>query len=137
MPKYGSPDFKVEVDGTDTTGGNLVDLSAYVDTVNELNIEAMLQEGHGFGKSWVEQLYTGMKKGNDLTLEGFYDDTATTGPHAVLNSLGSSRQVKLTWGGSKTSTFAVVIKNYVRKPVRGELTRFSCTLSPSGEVTEA
>ena len=135
--KYGSPDLTIEVDSTDETGSDMIDLSEYVDTINELNIEAMLQEGHGFGESWVKQLFTGVKQGNDLTLEGFYDDTATSGPDAVLKAIGETRQVAITWGGTNKSTFSAVIKNYVRKPVRNELTKYSCTLAPSGEIEEA
>jgi len=133
MTKYGSPDLTITVE--DATASSQ-DLTQYIDTINELNIEALLQEGHAFGDDWVKQLFTGVKRGNDLTVEGFYDDTASTGPDAVLNSIGDTREVVITWGGTKTSTFDAVIKNYVRKPVRGELTRFSCTLAITGEVSE-
>ena len=133
MTKYGSPHLKITV--TDSEEQEK-DLTQYIDTINELNIEALLQEGHAFGDEWVKQLFTGVKRGNDLTVEGFYDDDAT-GPDAILNAIGDTRKVVITWGSTKTSTFDAVIKNYVRKPVRGELTRFSCTLAITGEVVEA
>lgn len=133
MPKYSSVDFKIEI--SDETG-QLIDLSSYIDTVNELNIEALLQEGHAFGDAWVKQLFTGVKQGQAVTAEGFYDDAAG-GPNEVLNALGDTRNVVLTWGGANKSTFSVIITNYSRKPVRGELTKFSSTLTPTGEITEA
>jgi hypothetical protein len=133
MTKYGSPDLSITVEDSLAAAQ---DLSAYIDTINELNLEALLQESTAFGDDWVKNLFTGVKRGNPLTVEGFYDDTASTGPDAVLNALGDTREVVITWGGSKTSTFDAIITNYSRKPVRGELTRFSCTLTPTGEVSE-
>ena len=131
--KRNSVEFGIKVSDN---AKQLVDLSSFIDTVNELGIEALLQEGHAFGDSWVKQLYTGIKQGQAVTVEGFYDD-AEGGPDEVLNDVGATRQVETNWGGTKKSTFDAIITNYVRKPVRGELTRFSCTLTPTGEITEA
>lgn len=134
MAKYGSDDVVIEVDNS---GGTLVDLSQYIDTINEINISAMLQESHAFGDAWVENLYTGVKMTAPITIEGFYDDTSTTGPNAVLNSLGDTRTFKITYGSTKTTSVEAVLTSYVRRPVRGELSRFTCTLTPTGAVTEA
>jgi len=132
--KYGSPDLKFEI-GADDSGTSMVDLSEYVDTINELNIEAPLQEGHGFGHAWVKQLWSKIKQCNPVTVEGFYDDSPG-GPHETLNAIGEVRPVSITWGGSKKSSFDAVITNYSRTPSRGELTRYSCTLTSSGAVEE-
>lgn len=134
MSKYGSKDITIKVSNASQA---LQDLSAYVDTINEFTVEALLQEGHTFGDSWVKQLFTGVKRGNPLTIEGFYDDTASTGPHAILNAIGDTRKIEVTWGGTKKSTVDVIITNYSRRPVKGDLTRFSCTLTPTGAVIEA
>lgn len=134
MAKYGSKDLKIEVDNS---SGSPVDLSNYIDTINEFNVEVAIVEGTAFGDGWVEQISTGLKKGNPVTIEGFYDDTATTGPDVILNSLGDTRTLKITWGSTKTTSVEAIITSYSRKPVRGELTRFSCTLTPTGTVTEA
>ena len=96
----------------------------------------MLQEGHAFGDGWVKQFATGVKQGNSFNVGGFYDDTATTGPDAILNAIGDTRTVQITWGSSNITTFEAVIKDYKRKPVRGELTRFDSELVPTGEVEE-
>ena len=136
MSKYGSPDIKIEVDNT---VGTLVDMSAYIDEVNEVNVEALLQESHTFGDSWVENLYTGVKRGNPITFSGFYDDTATTGPDVIFNVLGDTREVKITYDGStgaKYTLFRAIITSYVRSPSRGENTRYSVTLTPTGEIAE-
>ncbi len=134
MAKYGSPNIKIEVANA---GGTLVDLSAHIDTINGFEVEAKIQESTPFGSAWTTQLYSGVRQGNPVTIEGFYDDTATTGPDAILNALGSTRNVKITYGSTKTSSFAAIITKYDRKPVAGESTRFACTLTPTGAVTEA
>ncbi|KKL83225.1 hypothetical protein LCGC14_1976880 [marine sediment metagenome] len=133
MAKYGSDDLKVEVDNASDT---LVDLSQYVDEIDGVDIEALIQESHAFGDAWVEQLYSGVNRVAPITLAGFYDDTVTVGPNAILNALGATRTLKITWGSTKTTSVECVITNYRRLPVRNESTRFSCTLTPTAAVTE-
>lgn len=134
MAKYGSDDLSISVDDS---GGTPVDLTQYVQTINGLDIEALTEESHSFGDAWVEHLFTGIKRGNDLTIGGFYDDTASTGPDAVLIGIGTTRTVTITWGGAKTSSFEAIIINYRRNPVRNELTKYEAVLRPTGAVTEA
>lgn len=134
MAKYGSKDLKVEVDNS---GGTLVDLSNYVTTINGISVEAILEEGTAMGDTWVEQLFTGNKQMPAITLGGFYDDTASTGPDAVLNAIGDTRTLKVTWGGTKTTSTEAIITSYVRTPAVKTLTKFSAVLTPTGAVTEA
>lgn len=131
MAKYGQSDFIISVGGTN--------MSQHVDTLNGADIEAMLQQSDTFGDSWVEQLYTGIRRMEPIVVEGFYDDTATTGPDAKFGgaALGTTVAVVLTWGGAKTSSFNAVISRYARTPGRGELSRYAATLTPTGAVTEA
>lgn len=129
MAKYGSDDLEITVAGTS--------IKNYVDTLNGVDIEAMLQESHAFGDSWVEQLFSGVKRASPLVVAGFYDDTATTGPDALLNAIGTTVAIVITWGGTKTSSFSAIIKMYKRMPNRGESTRYEATLEPTGAVTEA
>lgn len=133
MAQYGQDALRIEVDNS---AGSLVNLSPYIDTINDVEVQALLQQTDTFGDAWVEQAFTGVRRMQPVTLEGTYDDTATTGPDAVLNALGATRTLKITWGGTKTTTVEVVITSYVRRPTRGELTRFACTLTPTGAVTE-
>ena len=130
MAKYGSDDVGISIASQN--------LSGYIDTFNGLEIEAMLQESHAFGDSWVEQLFSGVRRGNEFTVEGFYDDDAA-GPDATLGGtvIGTAVAVVVTWGGSKTSTFSALVRAYRRLPSRGESTRFGATLVPSGAITEA
>jgi len=136
MAKYGQDDFDIEVDDSD--GGSLTSMKAYVDTIDGMEVERILEQSDTFGDSWVEQLYTGIRRGNTFTIEGFYDDTASTGPDAVFNGTHvQTRSVRLTWGGTKTSSFEAWFQKYRRMAVRGRLTRYQVTIVPSGAVTEA
>ena len=134
MAKYGPDDFAVSVDDN---GGSPVVMTAHVDEFDGMDIEALIEESHAFGTTWVENLYSGIRKGNPFTLSGFYDDAASTGPDVIFNALGDTRTVTITWGGSKTTEFECIITKYVRTPTRNQSTRYTVTFTPTGAVTEA
>lgn len=129
MAKYGSDDLSITFGATP--------MKNYIDEINDIVIEAMLQEGHAFGDAWFEQLASGVKRMEDIVLSGFYDDTGSTGPDAKFNTIGSSAELIITFGASKTITVTCFVRSYTRSPTRGELTRFSVTLAPTGQAQEA
>lgn len=140
MAKYGSNSLTIEFD--DTEGGSLTNMSNYILSVNGVEVEAVLEESHAFGDSWFEHLATGLRKMNPVVLEGFFDDTASTGPNAVFNRVQDSpadatSTLKFTWGGSKTTSVETWIQKYTRMASRGSLTKFQVVLQPTGAVTEA
>jgi len=134
MAKYGSDDITVEVDNS---SGTPVDITAYVNSINGVDIEAITEDTTVFGDSWQENAYVGVKKANSIQFKGFYDDTADSGPDAVLNALGDTRTVTITYGNSKSSSVEAIIAKYVRTPGVSKLTEFECDLTPTGAVTEA
>ncbi|MBF8255131.1 MAG: hypothetical protein HW375_38 [Anaerolineales bacterium] len=134
--KYGSDDLVFKIDASD--GGALQDMSQHIDEIGGYKITKMSEESHTFGDSWVEHLLTGIRKNEDFTVGGLYDDTAATGPDATFNGTHAvTRTVEITWGGTKKSTFEAWIVDYERKTGRGNLTRWSATIRPTGAVTEA
>lgn len=140
MAKYSSANVEIQVDDS---SGSLVDMSNYIREFNGFDVEAMVEDGHAFGDSWVEQLFSGLRKANDITIKGQYDDTATTGPNVMFNDVGNTgssgagtRTLKVTWGNSKYTQVEVWIKSYRRLPSVGKLTEYEVVLSPSGAVTE-
>lgn len=135
MATYGFDDLELEIDAT--VGGALTSIKAYVSELSGFEIEAVLEDSHTAGDSWVERVFTGLKDAKEFTLKGFYDDTASTGPNAMLVGIGDIRSFKFTWGGAKTSAFEAVIQKYSRLPGKGELTKFEATIAPTGAVTEA
>lgn len=137
MAKYGSDAVKIEIkDGVDGAG-EFKDVSTDVLDLPGVDIEALTEDGHGFSEEWARQVATGMKRVADITIRGFYDDTALTGTHALFSRYGVITELKITWHGAVTTTLVVLIKNYRRLPTRGELTKFEATLVNAGTPTEA
>ena len=129
MAKYGSDDLSITVGGQE--------MKTHITEIGGFKVSALSEDGHTFGDTWTEKLFSGIKRGETFTISGFYDDTSTTGPDAVFNTIGTSPEFVITWGGSKTSTFNGHIDDYERRPVRGESTKYTVTVTPSGAVTEA
>lgn len=133
MAKYGSKDITIEVDNA---GGTPVDLSEYIDAISAFDPKVGVVQIDGFGQEWEAYASTGYQSLSEITLGGFLDDTAETGPDAVLNSLGDTRTLTITWDGSSLDdNVECIITKYSKIPTRGELTRFECVLRPTGEVT--
>jgi len=138
VAKYGSDDVIINI-GPSSGGSASVDLSDFVETINGFSIEAMLQEVHAFGDSWVEQMFTGLKRVNDITLGGFYDDAANS-PVSVFGDVadvGSSGRFRMDVGSSNIVEVDYVVRSFQATPTRGELTRYEAVLVPSGAVTTA
>lgn len=140
MAKFGSDVIKFTVSsasGTTVTHN----LANYIDTINGFKLNSMLQESHAFGDAWVENLYTGIKSADDVTVGGFFDDVAASGPHALMgqtSDLGAERNCEIDFTGtSDIVAFKYLLASYQRSPVRGELTRFEAVLKVSGAVTTA
>jgi hypothetical protein len=133
MARYGFGDLTVEFDNV---GGTLVDMSQYVTQVNGFEKEMLIEEITAAGNDDQAWASVGIGKVSDITLSGPFNDTATTGPHAIFNSRGSTRTLKLTIGGTITQQVECIIQKYAIKPTRNALTQFEVTLKPTGAVTE-
>lgn len=133
MAVYGSDDLKIEFDNS---AGSLVDMSAYVLEINGVDVQAIVEELTAFGKTFEEWLYVGVKKLEEIELTGVYDDTASTGPNVVFNSLGDTRTLKVTWGSTKTTTVEAIIRSYQRLAKSKETTKYKAVLRPTGAVVE-
>ena len=113
-------------------------MSQYImDTPPSFDREEIIEEITAAGDNDEAHAKVGLTKVAPITMGGAYDDTVTTGPDVIFNAIGDTRTLKLTWGGSKTSSVETIITNYVRTPGRGDLTKFTVTVQPTGAVTEA
>jgi len=140
MATYTSANLKIEFDNAT---GTLVDMSNYIISTSGLSATMDLDETHAFGDSWVERATKGTFRFGDITLSGLYDDASPSGPNIIFNDIlnlkttaAGTRTLKITWGGSKTSTVETYIKSYKSLPSRGEITKFEVVLSTTGTVTE-
>lgn len=141
----GSNDVKIWFDNS---AGTLVDISQYVTEFGGVQITAMTEQTSTFGDTWVENTYVGMKELGDLTIKGFYDETASTGINAVINNsgtpgVGETRTFIICYNAStgttnnyRVSYLETIITGYNRLPEVGGLTKFELTLKPASSMTD-
>ena len=139
MAKRRSDEVKIGITTT-SASTTIVDLSQYVDTIGDVDITPMVNETHTFGDSWVERTYTGVRGTNPIVVEGYYDDAAASGPHAILGNasdMGAERNFEIDFGASDVVNGKVILTGYNRLPKRGELTRYRSTWTPTGALGTA
>lgn len=136
MAQYSSASVVISIKDN---GGSSQTFTAYVRSIGNVSIEAIIQEATAFGMTWATYVSTGIKKMAAITLGGFYDTAATSGPDVLFASHeGDTRTgCVITYGGSKTTTFDAIIQKYERMPKLGAMTEYQVTLQPTGTVTEA
>jgi len=137
MAKFGSPSVTINFDDT---GGTPRDVTQYVTAINGIEVEAMTEATTAFGDSWGEHTGTGMHNVPDIVVDGFHDDTATSGPHVVFRVVDSSpsastRTLAVAHGGTNgTATVECRCVKYQVMAKIGELTKFKATLRPTGSL---
>lgn len=134
MAVYGYDDLSVVFDNS---AGTTVNISQSVLSISGIDVEAILEETHAAGDSWVEQTPVGLNRVGDITLQCLYDDDSDTGSNFMFQRIGETRTLQVVFGAAKSMTVEAVIKNYRRMPSRGALTKAEVVLTPTGTVTEA
>lgn len=133
-------DSKVSKFRIDDTGGVLRDLSAYITEVRGLPGARSLNEVTALGDSAVKFI-AGLE---DVTiaLTGMFDDTATSGPDAVLGPLRThTAAVDFEYGPEGTSSGSVKysgtcwVTSYALRSRVGDLVEWSAALQVDGTVT--
>lgn len=126
----------------DNAGGSLVDITQYVQTINDIDVESITEEVHSLGDSWEETKPIGVGRVAPIELGGLYDDQATTGPDALLAGRApetpatATRTLKITWKSGKTTSVETYLGLYRRSADRNGLTKYLARLMPTGAVTE-
>lgn len=136
MAQYSSANIVLSVKDS---GGVSRTITGYVRSIGNVSIESIIQESTVFGASWATFVSTQISRMAAITIGGFYDTTATTGPDVLF--AGQQGQTRtgcvITYGGSKTTTFDAIIQKYERMPKLGAMTEYQVTLQPTGTVSEA
>lgn len=136
--KHGSSEITVTYDdGPNGTGRAITN---YVLTMGGVKITSNMQPSHALGDSWEESLPSGMKKMDPVTLTGYWDDTATTGPHVVFlepddGPQDLTRSLVIVFGNSKTLSVETYLVSYEVLGKNGALTEFSAVIQPTGAAT--
>ena len=73
----------------DDAGGTPRNLSAYVDEIEPLGREISFLDVTGLNDA-AQRIIAGPQLGQEFALRGVFDDTATTGPDAVLSGIVGS-----------------------------------------------
>lgn len=136
--KHGSSEITIQFD--DGPGGTLRTITNFILTMGAIRLTSNMQASHAFGDSWEESLPTGMSKVDDITLTGFHDDTATTGPHVVFiapdtSPQASTRTLTIGVGNSKSFTVECYLMSYAVLGKNGNLTEFEAVIRPTGAGT--
>lgn len=139
MTKYASNSVVFKIDSAD--GGSLTDITAYLTSLNGIKVDRGMIEANTLGTTAATYLCEPIKSYEPIEGAGFYDDTASTGPEAILN-IGRvthtvTRSFELTIGGTKVVSGECWITSWSTEIEANNYQRFAFTLQPTGTITEA
>lgn len=126
----------------DNSGGSLVDITQYVLTLNDIDIESVNEEVHTLGDAWEESKPIGVGRMAPVEIGGLYDDIATVGPDALFANRApetpatATRTLTITWRSGKTTSVETYLLAYKRTADKNALTKYMARLQPTGAVTE-
>lgn len=137
MTMYASPDVEITYDGDDMT--------PYIQSINGITIEDIMQDSQAFGQVWNQMVPTGAKRVEDIVFTGLFDDVAD-GPRAKWDAGASSptpatapKTLVIRLGGGspgKTVTIPVHPRKFVIKFTRNQIHEYEATLTKgAGNVT--
>jgi len=136
MPgKYGSGSLVITFD--DGPGGSPQTITPYVLTIGGIKVESITEQSNPFGTTAEAHTPAGMQKVGDIAIGGFYDTTATSGPHVVFKSpdvgpQDATRTFTFAPGDSKTFTMECRLVSYEVKGDNGKLTRYEAVIRQAG-----
>lgn len=114
-----------------------MDISTYVLAINGIQKGAVLVDGTTMGMAWRASIDSTLREQQPITIEMLYDDTASTGSWVLFNDVGGptptdGRELKITYGGSKTTLWKTIIESVERQVVIGEVHKLVATLRHFG-----
>jgi hypothetical protein len=137
---HGASEITISVD--DAPAGTPRDVTNYILTISGCKIENVTQPSHAFGDSWEEMVSTGFARVPAITVTGYFNDTATTGPHTVFqvkaadrSPQASTRTVAIGFGNSTSFGGEAIMASYEVTGKNGNLTEFSAVIQPIGAWT--
>jgi hypothetical protein len=136
MGTYGWADGDFQVDATD--GGTLQSMKAHTREIDGFEIQRGNEDNTTLGSAWEASVLTGLRAGQEFTVKGLYDDTATTGPNATYNGThAATRTCVWTFASGKTATFEAWFLSFKRVPKPKGKLDYEVRVKPTGAVTEA
>jgi len=119
-----------------TVGGD--DISAYT-TNSQLTRGADSHDITGYGKN--DHVWSGGLGTGEFTAEGWYDNTAVTGPHAVLAPLRGTvveiiRKPEGTGTGKPLETFDALIEEYAESSPVADIVKWTLKSKVSDAIAD-
>jgi len=137
MTVYGSNSVIIEFEKADSVGSADTNITAYVTKLGDININKGAIESTPYGVSFPVYLAAVLKRYEEITIEGDYNDTVTTGPDAIFNSTNAvARYWKITYGGGKYTSGRCWITGYKRGGEVGGYIQYTATIMPTGTISE-
>lgn len=129
--KHGSAEITISYD--DSPGGSLRAITPYVTSFGGIKITSNMQKSTYFGATIEQMLPTGLSTIAQITVGGFFDDTATVGPHIVFiapdtSPQSATRTLTVVIGNSKTWTSEGFLVSYEVLGKNGNLTEYAAVL---------
>lgn len=129
--KHGSSEITISYD--DGPGGSLRVITPYVTSMSGIKITSNMQKSTVFGDTIEKMLPTGMSIFAPITIGGFFDDTATVGPHIVFiapdtSPQSATRSLSIVIGNSKTWAGEGFLQSYEVLGKNGNLTEYVAVL---------
>lgn len=138
--KYASSAVTITYD--DAPGGTGRAITNFVMNLGGVKIVVDTVDSTAFGDAWREHLAAGMRSMPDIAVSGFFDTTATTGPHTVLrvgdsdaDPQGGTRTLVVVFGDSKTFTVETLLVESETVAEVGTLQKFNALIRPTGTGT--
>ena len=122
---------EVTVTFDDAPGGTSRIITPYVTSIGGLSIESITQQSNPFGVASEEHTPIGITKVADIAISGFFDDTASVGPHVVFQIAAADyapasvgRVLVILAATAATFTITVHLVKYDALPKRDGLTEY-------------
>ena len=131
MATYGPADVSVILDG--------YDLSQHLLEIDDLDVAGKFEESRGFGDTYSEQTYIGVKEWT-LGMRGRYNDAALASNVALVTQVGNNRVLAIEYEGNTKGKKLTVLNpgeaNYARQPQIDGLTKVAFKLAGRERIDE-
>lgn len=129
MAKHSPSEVTVTFD--DAPGGTPRVITPYVDTIGGLAIESLTEQTNPFGVTTESHTPIGITKVSDIPIGGWFDDTASVGPHVVFQIAAADiapasvgRVLAVVAATGKTFTITVHLVKYEVLLEKDKLTKY-------------
>jgi len=129
MAKHSPSEVVITID--DAPGGTPRVITPYVTSIGGIGVESITEQTNPFGVTSEEHTPIGITKTADIPISGFFDDTATVGPHVVfqveaadISPASVGRVLAIVAATGKTFTITVHLVKYEVQLENNGLTKY-------------